>query len=113
MERIGLDRVDLAGRPPPGDELVGDSKDEATERRHQHGENGIEPRERRQALAERQLEKQAVQEVNASAHGRDDKPGEGPGNGGQQNQSRLPRADKRAYPVRYLELAQRLAQAAP
>ena len=113
MERVGLDGVDLAGRPPCRDEGVGDAQHQTAQRRHQHGQHRVEARQRRQALAQRQPEKQAVQDVDAAAHQRHHDAGERPHHRRKQDEAEFPGADEGAQPVRYFELGQRLAQAAP
>jgi len=113
MERVGLDGVDLAGRPPCRDEGVGDSQHQAAQGRYQHSQHRVEARQRRQALAQRQPEKQAVQDVDAAAHQCHHDAGERPHHRRKQDEAEFPGADEGAQPVRYFELGQRLGQAAP
>jgi hypothetical protein len=56
MERIGLDRIDFAGRPPRRDEQCSGAEREPAERRHRDRQQRIERDDAGQPLARRQAE---------------------------------------------------------
>ena len=104
VQRVGFDRIDLALRPPPPDDLAGRAHHHAADERHGDGDIGIEREPRRQPLAVLKIEKQLMQQFDRHAHAGHDNAGNHADQSRQCDQTRFPRPDDGAQPSRDFEL---------
>jgi len=103
VQRVRLDRIDLAGRPAPRGKRRRDAEREATQARHRQGEQGGDRGLRRKALARSNPEHQQMKQVDAATHRGDDQAGDRSGHRGQHDQAGLAGADQGAQPPRDFE----------
>ena len=105
MQRVGLDRIDLAARPPAHQQPAGSARTA--------GRRASAPRApatdrcalRREPLAERHAEQADVHEGDAETHHRDDQPGDRADQGSQRNESRFTRTHQGAQRLRNFDAA--------
>ncbi len=93
MQRVRLDRIDFALRPPVHDQLAGNAKNDTAGKRHRYRDNGIKPQQARQPLARTKMKEQPVQGIDAGAHGGHNEAGNRADQRRKHDQARFTRAD--------------------
>jgi len=103
MQRIRLDGVDFAVRPPPPDDLGGCTEQKSAEQRHGDRQQRIKCQTCRKALAGLQMKKDYVQQIDQVAHRRHHQAGDGADQCRERDKARFPCSNEGAEAPRYFE----------
>ncbi len=87
MQRVRLDRIDFAIRPPSRDQFAGNAEQDTAGKRHGNRDERIEMQQARQPHAGIEVEKHAMQQVDACPHHRHHDAGSGADEGCEHDQA--------------------------
>ena len=104
MQRVGLDRVDLARRPPAQQHQQGHAQQQAAEARNQNGPQRLDARLAGKPLRDADVEQQGMQGCDRHAHRQHDEPAEGSDHRRQNHQAGFMGAHERPQPARCLKI---------
>jgi len=105
IERIGLDRVDLARRTPAHQQQEGDTEHQPAQSGNQQGADGVDPVLAGQPLAPFQVEQHGMQHADHGAHGGHHEAADHADYRCQQRKAGFMRADEDAQPLRGLKIS--------
>ena len=105
MQGIGLDRIDLARRPPARQQQERDPQQQPAEARHQNRAQRFDPKLARKAVPPFKVEQHHVQPLDEGAHRRHHQSADDPDQQRQDHQVRFMRANKGPQPARRFKIS--------
>ena len=105
MQGIGLDRIDLARRPPAQQQHEGEPQQQAAEAWNQQGAQRVDAGLARQPLPDADVEQERMQGCHRDAHRQHHQAGDDPDQRRQHHQAGFMGANERPQPARRLEVA--------